>query len=98
MGKTVAVSFFGRVFFNERALQVVNKELFQTGRIETTLISPLGIQQRIEEATSHYDKARAFVRPSGTEPIVRVYAEAQTDSHAYKLAKELEALVLSYNS
>lgn len=36
-----------------------------------------------------YSKARSFVRPSGTEDIVRVYAEAATREEADKLAVEV---------
>ena len=32
---------------------------------------------------------RAFVRPSGTEDVVRVYAEAQTQQAADKLAQQV---------
>lgn len=34
-----------------------------------------------------FDKSRAFARPSGTEDIIRVYAEAPSLEDAKKLAK-----------
>ena len=40
--------------------------------------------------------ARAFVRPSGTEDVVRVYAEASTQAGADALAKKVEALVQAH--
>jgi phosphoacetylglucosamine mutase len=36
---------------------------------------------------------RAFVRPSGTEDIVRVYAEAETQDAANSLAHKVSDLV-----
>ena len=36
---------------------------------------------------------RCFVRPSGTEDVVRVYAEAETREQALSLAHEAAALV-----
>jgi phosphoacetylglucosamine mutase len=33
--------------------------------------------------------ARSFVRPSGTEDVVRVYAEASTQAAADKLAQDV---------
>ena len=36
---------------------------------------------------------RAFVRPSGTEDVVRVYAEAETQEEADELAQKVAAHV-----
>lgn len=36
---------------------------------------------------------RCFVRPSGTEDVVRIYAEAATQSSAMTLAKSVAQLV-----
>jgi phosphoacetylglucosamine mutase len=38
-------------------------------------------------------EGRAFVRPSGTEDVVRVYAEAATQEQARKLAHEVARAV-----
>lgn len=43
---------------------------------ERWLISPLDVQKVIDDTTSKYDGCRAFIRPSGTEPLVRLYVEA----------------------
>lgn len=40
--------------------------------------------------------ARAFVRPSGTEDVVRVYAEAATQEAANTLAANVAAAVRNY--
>jgi phosphoacetylglucosamine mutase len=36
--------------------------------------------------TAGYESGRSFVRPSGTEDVVRVYAEAATQEQADELA------------
>lgn len=41
-------------------------------------MSPAGLQEAIDSLVKKHKKARSFVRPSGTEDVVRVYAEAET--------------------
>lgn len=40
-----------------------------------------------------YYRGRSFVRPSGTEDCVRVYAEAETKEAADQLANEVAGIV-----
>ncbi|KAJ3069664.1 Phosphoacetylglucosamine Mutase [Podochytrium sp. JEL0797] len=44
---------------------------------DTELSHPLDLQSRINEQVAKFNKGRCFVRPSGTEDIVRVYADAE---------------------
>ena len=47
------------------------------------------MQTAIDAAVAKYGAdARAFARPSGTEDVVRVYAEAATEVGASELARE----------
>lgn len=41
-------------------------------------MSPAGLQEAIDRLVKRHKMARSFVRPSGTEDVVRVYAEAET--------------------
>lgn len=41
---------------------------------------------------------RCFVRPSGTEDVVRIYAEAATREEADLLARETHNIILKYLS
>lgn len=41
-------------------------------------VSPEGLQAEIDQLVSQTPRGRAFVRASGTEDVVRVYAEAET--------------------
>lgn len=63
-------------------VQVRNRAEFQTEDAERKLVSPWGIQKRVDETVRKYDSGRAFVRPSGTEDVVRVYAEASDRARA----------------
>ena len=55
---------------------VPDRSIFKTEDAERVLVSPPGLQARLDEQIRKYDGGRAFVRPSGTEDVVRVYAEA----------------------
>lgn len=62
---------------------VVNDRLaFKTEDAERRLVSPYGLQARIDDLVGKFEGGRAFVRPSGTEDVVRVYAEAALRSQA----------------
>ena len=56
----------------------------------------VGLQDELNQAIAKYKSGRSFIRPSGTEDVVRVYAEAATQEHADALAKEAEALVSKF--
>uniref|UniRef100_A0A915E978 Phosphoacetylglucosamine mutase n=1 Tax=Ditylenchus dipsaci TaxID=166011 RepID=A0A915E978_9BILA len=77
-----------------RKVQVKDRERYKTKQdVETELVEPSGLQSKIDAIVKKYKRARAFVRPSGTESIVRIYAEAVVEEHANKLAEELAKLI-----
>jgi phosphoglucosamine mutase len=52
------------------------------------------ILERVEEVNAELDgRGRVLVRPSGTEPVVRVLAEAENEQEAEKLCATIAALV-----
>ena len=63
-------------------VEVPDRMMFQTVDAERKLSHPAGLQELIDEAVRKVDMGRAFVRPSGTEDCVRVYAEAKTTPEA----------------
>ncbi|KAG5647944.1 hypothetical protein DXG03_006978 [Asterophora parasitica] len=67
-----------------RLVKVVvgDRNAFRTENAERRLVSPPGLQAKIDELVRRYDGGRSFVRPSGTEDVVRVYAEAVVRSQA----------------
>lgn len=49
------------------------------------------IAKRIDEIEKEMDgKGRVLIRPSGTEPLVRVMLEGKNEDHIYGLAKDLQ--------
>lgn len=61
---------------------VVDRNVFKTEDAERRLVSPPGLQAKIDDLVRRYEGGRSFVRPSGTEDVVRVYAEAAVRSQA----------------
>ena len=74
-------------------VKVKDRSVIQTTDAERKASSPKGLQNAIDESIAKYSHGRSFVRPSGTEDIVRVYAEADSQDAADKLANEVAVLV-----
>ncbi|KAL5519088.1 hypothetical protein ACEPAH_771 [Sanghuangporus vaninii] len=81
-----------------RLVKVVVKDrsIFKTEDAERRLVAPAGLQQKIDELVRKYDGGRTFVRPSGTEDVVRVYAEAILRPQADELAFKVAGLVYDF--
>ncbi|EZF34263.1 Phosphoacetylglucosamine mutase [Trichophyton interdigitale] len=75
-------------------IEVPDRSIFKTYDAERKLQSPAGLQQRIDDLQSRYNKGRSFARASGTEDAVRVYAEAATRSETDDLANRIAAVVM----
>lgn len=80
-----------------RQIKVVVKDrgIFETSDAERVCVKPEGLQAGIDQCVAKVPKGRAFVRPSGTEDVVRVYAEAETVEAMVSLAQEVVDLVYS---
>ena len=52
----------------------------------------------LDDLVAGAELARAFVRPSGTEDVVRIYAEARTQEQADQLATSIEREVAAFFS
>ncbi|XP_072264676.1 phosphoacetylglucosamine mutase [Pyxicephalus adspersus] len=74
---------------------VADRKVIETTDAERQTIKPPGLQEKIDELVKTYSMARAFVRPSGTEDVVRVYAEADTQENADALAHKVCLAVFS---
>lgn len=81
-----------------RLLKVIvnDRNVITTTDAERICVTPEGLQNEINTLTSKYSKGRSFIRPSGTEDIVRVYAEAASQEEADKLAAEVANKVHEY--
>lgn len=72
---------------------VEDRKVIKTADAERKCIEPPNLQESIDNLVAQYRNGRAFVRPSGTENVVRVYAEAATQNDADNLAKEVGSKV-----
>ncbi|KAJ1966968.1 hypothetical protein H4R34_006444 [Dimargaris verticillata] len=72
---------------------VEDRLAFKTTDADTRLVEPAGLQDKINELVAKYRGGRAFVRPSGTEDVVRVYAEAANRHECDQLAFKVGGLV-----
>jgi phosphoacetylglucosamine mutase len=74
-------------------VKVKNRSAFVTADADRKLVEPAGLQQVVDTCVAKVEGGRSFVRPSGTEDVVRVYAEAKTrdtcDALAFEVAGEV---------
>ncbi|KAM4694510.1 phosphoacetylglucosamine mutase [Discoglossus pictus] len=68
---------------------VADRKVIETTDAERRTVKPPGLQEKIDDLVKKYNLSRAFVRPSGTEDVVRVYSEADTQESADTLAHEV---------
>uniref|UniRef100_UPI003AAE33F0 phosphoacetylglucosamine mutase isoform X2 n=1 Tax=Centroberyx gerrardi TaxID=166262 RepID=UPI003AAE33F0 len=73
--------------------QVSDRRVIDTTDAERRVVSPAGLQEAIDSLVKEFRQARSFVRPSGTEDVVRVYSEAETQESADDLAHEVSLAV-----
>ncbi|KAJ3102898.1 Phosphoacetylglucosamine Mutase [Phlyctochytrium planicorne] len=80
----------------QEKVKVQRRSDFVPIKADTELAAPAGLQGRIDEEVKKYNKGRCFVRPSGTEDIVRVYAEAATREETEKLTYTVCGIVFDH--
>ncbi len=68
---------------------VADRTLIVTSEDETQVLQPETLQPKINDLVAKIELGRSFVRPSGTEDCVRVYAEGASQALADLLAKEV---------
>lgn len=70
----------------QRKVTIKDRNVIETTDAERKVTAPEGLQDEIDKLVAGYKSARSFVRPSGTEDVVRVYAEADRREAADSLA------------
>jgi phosphoacetylglucosamine mutase len=79
-------------------VSVPDRTMIVTNETETRCVRPEGLQAALDRAIAQHGSAgaaaRAFIRPSGTENVVRIYAEAT--SNADSLASAAEDIVRQF--
>lgn len=79
-------------------VKVRDRRQIVPNELETRLLQPLHLQESIDAYVTHSPDGRAFVRPSGTEDVVRIYAEAATRQAADDLADKCRRAVLAFDA
>ncbi|CAJ0579235.1 unnamed protein product, partial [Mesorhabditis spiculigera] len=77
----------------QKKVPVLDRSIYSTTWDETRLLTPIALQNTIDATVKEHGAIRAFVRPSGTENIVRVYVEAHTAEVAEKIASVLASFI-----
>lgn len=78
-------------------VRVADRTVIQTNHNETQCLAPALVQEELDQAMERVKGtdgvARTFIRPSGTEDVVRIYAEASTRAQADQLAATAAEIV-----
>lgn len=72
--------------------KVKNKNLFITNAIGDKLIEPIEIQNELDIIMNKYN-CYCFIRPSGTENIIRIYIES---GNLNEIQKQIDILLINY--
>lgn len=71
-------------------VEIPDRNVIETTNAGRTCIKPAGLQSVIDSIVTEYGQmARCFVRASGTENVVRIYAEAEDQQRADELARRV---------
>lgn len=70
-------------------IKVADRTQFKTIADESRLTEPAEVQEEIDAAVAQVKEGKAFVRPSGTEDILRLYSEAATLEEMNQLAQTI---------
>jgi phosphoacetylglucosamine mutase len=78
-------------------VEVANRSLVVTTNAGRTCLQPDGLQAEIDRIVSQFEAgSRSFVRASGTENVVRIYAESTSQDLADQLAQSVGEKVIEF--
>lgn len=94
------LSLYSSLVVVNRKLKVKNKLVYACNEDETRIIKPAAVQSRMDEIVSKaaHMNCRAFVRPSGTEDILRLYVEATDLGTASEVAASIAHYVAEFDA
>lgn len=72
---------------------VPDRNVFKTTDQERKLISPPGLQDKMDILINKIENGRAFVRASGTEDAVRIYCEGSNIDEVNQLSQDIANLI-----
>ena len=70
-------------------IKVPDRTIFKTVWDETRLVQPQTLQTFIDEVNKSVNEGFSFVRPSGTEDVLRLYTEAKTTKEVDRIANTI---------
>src|SRR5690606_21567558 len=73
----------------QKTVKVKDRRKIKVSKDETRVLDPQDLQKQLDQLMQKYKGSRTFIRPSGTEDVVRVYAEAETQEAAQQLADDV---------
>ncbi|XP_043791281.1 phosphoacetylglucosamine mutase isoform X2 [Apis laboriosa] len=77
-------------------IKVNDKNVITTTNAGRQCLTPEGLQDEIDKVILRYKRGRSFVRPSGTEDVVRIYAECENLYDLNKLIIDVASLVYKH--
>lgn len=80
------IEMYTELYSRQTKVPSTNKGMIKCSEDETTVIHPKELQDDLNAYMAAIPFGRCFVRPSGTEDYIRIYAEAKTQEDADKLA------------
>jgi len=72
---------------------VKTKANLKVNDIEDKLVKPEGLQNEIESIIEKHKGKKAFLRASGTEDVLRLHVEAETQEQVKAITEEIRKLV-----
>lgn len=89
---------FPSMYININCPKHILPKIIPHPKHEQYLIEPITLQTHINQIVNSVDQqhGRCFVRPSGTENLLRIYAEAQTEQKMKDILDKARTCVLHY--
>jgi phosphoacetylglucosamine mutase len=95
------LDWYSSLYFNlpsrQLKVKVIDRSIIKTNENETECLAPTMVQPALNKLMEeNAPDGRVFIRPSGTEDVVRIYAEASSPEAAQDLAQQAVAIVQLY--
>jgi len=88
-------AIYNDLYNGNTKIVVKNRFAIKVNYDQSKIVSPPGIQDKVDEICAKYPMGRAFMRPSGTEDIVRCYVEAEKLEDVKAIQQQLAEYLLS---
>jgi phosphoacetylglucosamine mutase len=87
-------------YYTKQEKIYTDRNAFETCDYGRLCVKPLGLQNEIHTIIRAYEQTdtRAFVRPSGTEELVRLYVESQNEQCLMDIAYKIKNAILKTNT